>query len=233
MSVKKYKIVGGLGLLELAMDKSCEERIKGIAVQFLRKGRPGDYEHTLRVVAYGKKLLEKEEGDEDIVIPTLYLHDIGWSRVDYDDFINADSPAGKFAAESVALHMEIGAGLAKTILEKLEYDSRLTRDIVSIIAVHDNQKAIIDMNNPSATLVFEADYLDKIGPESYRRMKKMFRSKLEDMDSEERRSFLQRGIKQWFRTGTAKEMSLDLIREAEELGLLPEKNNPTVLVEKK
>lgn len=203
------------------MDKGIEERLKESAARYLRNGRPGDYEHTLRVVTYGKELLKKEKGDENVVIPTLYLHDIGWSQVNYDDFINADSPEKKVAAASVALHMELGANLAKTILEKLDYDSKLHRDILSIIAIHDNQQAIIDMKNPSATLVFEADYLDKIGPESFRRMEKMFRSKLNDMDLEVRQSFLQRGITKWFQTGSAKKMAGNLITESAELGLLP------------
>lgn len=214
------------------MDKSVEERLKKSAEPYLRNGRPGDYEHTLRVVTYGKVLLKKEKGDENVVLPTLYLHDIGWSQVNYDDFIHADSPEGKFAAPSVVLHMELGANLARKILEKLNYDPKLIRDIVSIIAVHDNQRAIIDLNNPSATLVFEADFLDKIGPESHRRMEKIFRSNWKDMDAEARCSFLQRRIKEWFQTGSAKKMAKDLINEAAMLGLLPGNSRMWVADEK-
>ena len=42
----------------------------------------------MRAVDYGKYLLEREPGDPAIVLPCLYLHDIGWSRVDYQDFLS-------------------------------------------------------------------------------------------------------------------------------------------------
>lgn len=207
---------------EATVDKSIEARLEKCAAHYLRKARPGDYEHTLRVVGYGKELLKNEEGDENVVIPTLYLHDIGWSQVDYSDFIDAPSPEEKYATKSTALHMKLGAALAKKILEKLDYDSKLIRDIVTIIGIHDDPQAIRDLNNPSATLIFEADSLDKIGPESSRRIRKMFGSQFYEMDLEAARSFIQRGMKEWFQTKSAKRMALDLMNGSAVFELLEE-----------
>lgn len=187
--------------------KEKERELKDIVTPYLKRGRPGDYEHTFRAVQYGKQLLQQEEGDIDIVIPTLYLHDIGWSQVNYDDFVNAETPNKKYDTESVDLHMKKGATLAKTILEELNYKTEIVQKITAIIAVHDKQKEIAALGDPSATIVFEADYLDKVGPESSERMRKMFSDALSEMDIEETKSFLERNIKKWFKTETARAMA--------------------------
>ncbi len=70
------------------MDKAFERELKKTVRPYLDRGRSGDYKHTLRAVGYGKELLQHEEGEEGIVIPALYLHDIGWSEVNFEDFIN-------------------------------------------------------------------------------------------------------------------------------------------------
>jgi HD superfamily phosphodiesterase len=66
-----------------------EQQLWSHARAFLEKGRPGDLEHTRSAVAYARILLDKEGGEPQVVIPTLILHDVGWSRVDFSDFIAA------------------------------------------------------------------------------------------------------------------------------------------------
>jgi len=39
-------------MIEKTVDKSIEARLEESAAQYLRNGRPGDNEHTLRVVNY-------------------------------------------------------------------------------------------------------------------------------------------------------------------------------------
>ncbi|MBW2005361.1 MAG: metal-dependent phosphohydrolase, partial [Deltaproteobacteria bacterium] len=46
------------------MNKAIENSIKDTVKPLLEKGRNGDWGHTLRVVEYGRYLLEHEEGDE-------------------------------------------------------------------------------------------------------------------------------------------------------------------------
>ena len=58
------------------MDRFLEGRLRQIVKPYLDRGRSSDFEHTLRTIGYARQLLPKEEGDEEIVIPALYLHDI-------------------------------------------------------------------------------------------------------------------------------------------------------------
>lgn len=197
------------------MDKGFEGELKKRVKPYLDNGRSGDYEHTLRAVGYGKELLRHEKGEEGIVIPTLYLHDIGWGKVDFQDFINIPSPSRKKDAASVELHMKRGAKLAKRILEEVDYDAEATQTIVSIIAVHDRPEKIFAMKNPSATLVLESDYLDKFGAQSLFRFDTMFKSKpISDKAKKDAAAFLREGLQTWFKTRTAKRMALELAKES-------------------
>lgn len=197
------------------MDKILEDQLREMVKPYLERGRPGDYEHTLRAVEYGKQLLKHEDGNEDIVIPALYLHDIGWSQVDYKDFINARSVDQRDDAVSVDLHMENGAVLAKALLEKLGCNGEMARTIVSIIAVHDRREKISAMENPSAILVLEADWLDRYGPESVRRFKAMFgETAMTESPKRAILAYFRNGLKEWFKTGTGKSMAMNLARES-------------------
>ncbi|MBC8493038.1 MAG: HD domain-containing protein [Chloroflexi bacterium] len=111
-------------------------------------------------VEYGRYLLRHEEGEEKIVIPALYLHDIGWGSVNFDDFREA-LPNKRKEAVSVSLHMKHGAVLAREILDDLGCYSQKAHTIVSIIAIHDEPDKIFAMGNPSATLMVEADRMDR------------------------------------------------------------------------
>lgn len=195
------------------MNSHTENKLKEAARKILAHARNGDWGHTLRAVDYGKYLLEYEEGDPEIVIPALYLHDIGWSRVDFSDFKQA-TPASKVGTASVRLHMQYGAELAVDILSQLEFDPSTRNSIVSIIAVHDDTNTIFAMNDPSATLVAEADRLDRYGLESLKRYKAMFgKGYLTGNQLEEARKTRQVGLKKWFRTPTAIALATKLAKE--------------------
>jgi HD superfamily phosphodiesterase len=197
------------------MDESFEHRLKKTVKPYLDRGRPGDYEHTLRAVGYGKELLNHEDGDEEIVIPALYLHDIGWGEVDFEDFINLRLPSQRKDAASVDLHMKHGAARAKQILEKLGYPKEKTQVIVSIIAVHDRPEKVFAMENPSATMVLEADFLDKFGLKSLHRFETMFKIKPDtEIGKKDGAAHLREGMKRWFRTRTAKRLALQLAKES-------------------
>ena len=195
------------------MDKAIENSIKNIVKSLLEKGRNGDWGHTLRVVEYGKYLLQHEEGDEEIVIPTLYLHDIGWSRVNFDDFRHA-SPERKRKTLSLSLHMKYGAVLAREILKDLGYDPRKINTIISIIAIHDETDKVFAMENPSATLIVEADRMDRYGPESINRFAAMFgKNYLMGDQWKQAAAYLLEGLGLWFRTKTGKALAEKLARD--------------------
>lgn len=195
------------------MDKAIENSIKDIVKPLLEKGRNGDWGHTLRVVEYGRYLLQHEEGEEEIVIPTLYLHDIGWSSVSFDDFREA-SPGRKSKAMSLSLHMKHGAVLARRILKDLGYDPRKINTIIAIIAIHDEPDKVFAMENPSATLIVEADRMDRYGPESIKRFTTMFgKNYLMGDQWEQAATHLREGLELWFRTKTGKVLAERLARD--------------------
>ena len=186
------------------MDKNIENKIKEAVRKLLHKGRPGDWEHTLRAVTYGKRLLEAEGGDPRIVIPALYLHDTGWSKLDYTDFATS-LPSKRSETYSGRQHMRYSAEIALKILKKLNYEELLLRRIVRIISIHDLPDRVSALNDISATLVMEADCLDRYGPGRLKRP-----IKFNWCEGKEENDYLREGIKKWFRTKTARQMVREL-----------------------
>jgi len=195
------------------MNAQMEYRLKEAARRILEQARDGDWGHTLRAVNYGKYLLQHEKGDPEIVIPALYLHDIGWSKVDYSDFKHA-SPYHKNRTASAKLHMRHGAEMAAEILGQMGFDRSIQDTVVAIIAIHDDPDAVFAMGDPSAILVLEADRLDRFGLESLKRYKAMFDpSYLTGSQLEAAKRSRQEGLKDWFRTRTAIALATELIEE--------------------
>jgi HD superfamily phosphodiesterase len=182
--------------------------MKEKAYPFLSKGRPGDWNHTLRVIEFGKILAEAEGGDPEIILAALVLHDLGWSQVDYSDFINAPIFQKK-DAQSVKDHMVQSTLLARDILEELDFPAEKSELVLRIISHHDQPEIIQSMAEIEATVVFEADRLDRFGPESLKRCRQIF-----DGDYPEKsRDFLAWGAKTWFRTPTGIKMVQELIAQ--------------------
>jgi len=177
---------------------ALEEAIKAKVKVYLLKGRPGDWEHTLRVVEFGKIFIERENGNPFFIIPALYLHDIGWSQTHYDDWLS--TPFSKQEKCQAALfHQKKGAELAGEILEDLDYQPELVLKILDYIEIHDQPERIFALNCLQATLCFEADRLDRFGERGEKRLEEIFN----DFQSEERAAFLRHGARQWFKTKTA------------------------------
>jgi len=172
------------------------------AVVFLEQGRPGDLDHTRAVVANGRILLAKEGGNPRVVIPALILHDVGWGRVDFSDFINAPAEA-KRDVESVHMHMRYGAQIASDILSNIRWDDEAIRKITSIIAVHDIPEKVLALDDLDATLVFEADWLDKYVPERQNRYFDVVPNRTELKEIKE---YFKANRSRWFRTRTSREL---------------------------
>lgn len=186
--------------------RSWETLLKEKAYPFLIKGRLEDWDHTLRDVEYGKILAEEEGGDPEIILTALVLHDIGWSLVDFDDFLM--SPIfEKQGTQSVQDHMIQSASLARRILNELNYPPDKKELVLRIITHHDRPEAIGSMPEVEATLVFEADRLDRYRGESLERYRKMFGPDYQKKELE----FLLQGAEIWFRTFTGKKMVRELL----------------------
>lgn len=183
-----------------AISSDQEEWIWTHAQEYLKRGRPGDMEHTRRVLAYGRILMDREGGNPNVVIPALILHDTGWSMVDFSDFVDAPAVDKKDTA-SVSLHMHHGADIAREVLETIGWDPAITQKITDIIAVHDHPAEIMALQNIDATLIFEADWLDKYGKASQKRYSEIFsdKGKIDELNR-----YLEKNKFLFFRSGAAK-----------------------------
>jgi HD superfamily phosphodiesterase len=190
------------------LDRELFFQLKEKAYPFLNQGRLGDWSHTLRVVEFGKALAEAEGGDQEVLLAALVLHDIGWSQVDFSDFVEAPIFQKK-DTRSVQEHMAQGARKAREILTELEFPTEKTELVLRIIAHHDQPEVIQSMPEIEAAVVFEADRLDRFGPESRKRYDEMFGSEYQ----ENAREFLAYGAKVWFRTPTGQRMVKDLLTQ--------------------
>jgi len=188
-----------------------EKELRSIVKPILANARPGDWDHTIRTVAFGKYLLKHEKGEESIVIPALYLHDLGWCDVSKEDFIAASTPIIKSETESANLHMRYSAVQAKKILYELGIDSKIAQRIVYIVSVHDKPDTVFSSSDLSAYLVVEADRLDRYGPKSLKRYQTLFGDQyLKGERGRIVKKFLFKGLETWFRTETGKQLSRKL-----------------------
>lgn len=69
----------------MKLDKGKEEEIKAIAIRHLKEGKPEwDVPHTLASVDWMRKLIEREGGNEKVLVTAMYLHDIGYPKLRKD-----------------------------------------------------------------------------------------------------------------------------------------------------
>lgn len=145
---------------------TAEERIEKVAIFAKKKcdlalGESPDYaarlkyrwQHTLRVVQYGKKLAVKENANVEVVIVACLLHDIAKLG---DRSRNVE-------------HGRIGAKMVRPFLHQLGYAEKDVENICYAIASHVDGKA--DFEHPltiEAQVVSDADKIDRLS--SYRMM---------------------------------------------------------------
>jgi len=111
--------------------------------------------HTKISVEFAYKLLEAEGGDEDVVIPAVMLHDVGWKEVPEDLQLKAFGP-NVTLPELTKRHEDEGVKIAKHILQKIKYDNNKAEEILRIVGGHDSRKEPVSLNDK---LVKDADKL--------------------------------------------------------------------------
>ncbi|MBN1792976.1 HD domain-containing protein [Candidatus Woesearchaeota archaeon] len=143
----------------MRLDPLVEERLKAEVLKILEHGRPGwDVPHTLAAVHWMKELLKGEDGDERVLIPAIYLHDVGYSKVlkkekkgSYDSVKDAKDD-----------HMKHGVEIAKELLESFDFSDSEKEEIFHLVAVHDLLEQLSSRNE---ILIQEADALSQIDTE--------------------------------------------------------------------
>lgn len=134
--------------MELAQ---IEKRLKKKVKEIFLESVPRYYEHTLKVVANMKRMIKKIDDREDktVLLLAAYLHDIGYSvpyRGDYVGNINRQAP-------KIKLHSDVGAEVAKEVLETLEIEPEVIKKISYLVSVHHRQ----DIEDSHLKMLLQAD----------------------------------------------------------------------------
>lgn len=154
--------------------------------------------HTKIAYRYALRLLEQENGEEEIVIPAILLHDVGWDSVPKELQLTAFGPNLSNPALR-KFHEEEGAKRARKILNGLKYPIQKVKEICRIILGHDSRKTPVSWND---RIVKDADKL-------FRYSKKGFSIDVTRFNASPRKyvARLEDTIDHWFLTPTGKEIA--------------------------
>jgi len=134
---------------------------------YLENGRVIDLIHTRISTDLAWRLLrEGAKGDEDIVIPAVMLHDIGYSQIDDKDVYKKttfpDKANSQYDVHVKELHLTEGAKFAEVILKELNYPGHLIPLIAEIVRTHEDlQGNKPDQSNMNRVIVSDADKLHR------------------------------------------------------------------------
>jgi HD superfamily phosphodiesterase len=117
-----------------------------------------DNGHAETSFNYARELVLREGGNEDVIIPAIILHDIGWSRLIKGRriLVFARSAREEDKLEVQLEHQNESVKLASYILKEVNYPDELVPEILEIISQHDTRKGFISENEG---LVRDADKL--------------------------------------------------------------------------
>jgi HD superfamily phosphodiesterase len=123
-----------------------------------------DTGHAEVTLKYARELVRLENGDEDVIIPAIILHDIGYSQLEKERrMLIFDKDARAEDRRSVQLeHQKESVKLGKNILREVNYPEELTKEILEIVSQHDTREGFISKNEG---LTRDADKLWKTSKE--------------------------------------------------------------------
>ena len=184
------------------MLKDIYERIWDLARPYLNT-RKNDI-HTEISTGLAQQLLAQEGGEEDIVIPAIILHDVGWKEVPEDIQLKAFGPKASMP-EWNRVHEVEGAKIAGDILRKVNYHEDKILEIQEIIKGHDSRKEPISLND---SVVKDADKLWRYSETAIRGIQMGF-----GLTFEECIERLRRNLESWLLTKSGKRMAEEEIEE--------------------
>ena len=160
---------------------------------------PSSYDFARRLLSF------YPSADEDIVLPAVLLHDVGWKMVPEEKQRDAFGPEVK-DQETRRFHETEGVRIAREILASLAYDKEKTIEILSIIDGHDTRKEALSLNDK---LVKDADKLWRFTPYCVKIAHRHFGFELEEYIN-----WLGERIEEWFWTPEAKAMAREALNRA-------------------
>ncbi len=182
--------------------KDIYERIWDLARPYLNT-RKNDI-HTEISTGLAQLLLGQEGGDEDIVVPAIILHDVGWKKVPEDIQMKAFGPTATMP-EWNRVHEVEGARIAGDILRKVGYHEDKILEIQEIIKGHDSRKDPISKND---SIVKDADKLWR-----YSKIAVQINEKRFGLTVEQGIERLRRNLEPWFLTESGKRMAKEEIEK--------------------
>lgn len=184
--------------------KPVFEKIRQLAKPFLDT-RHNDV-HTEISTQLAFDLLEREGGDEDIVIPAIILHDTGWQRVPAELHLKVFGPKAT-KPELNRLHELEGVKIANEILQVINYNPAISERILEIIEGHDSRRKPLSLND---MIVKDADKLWRYSKSGFYIDGERF-----GLSHGESLKRLRCYISEWFFTVTAKEMAIEKLSKRE------------------
>ncbi len=104
-------------------------------------------EHTLFSYLLAQKLLENyPEGNPEVVLPAILLHDTGWSKIPKDKIFQAFGPNKKYP-ELTRQHELESVAIAQQVLPKLGFTHQHIENITALIDGHDTTKNARSLND--------------------------------------------------------------------------------------
>ena len=163
--------------------------------------------HTEISIRFAYQLMEVEGGDENIVVPAVILHDVGWKKVPPELHLKAFGPKAT-SPEINRTHEVEGVKIARDILANLRYDKEKITLITKIIDGHDSRKKSISLDD---SIVKDADKLWRFSKEGF------------DIDNErfqqsyvEGLNRLRKYLPRWFFTDTGNQLAKEELKKREE-----------------
>jgi len=162
--------------------------------------------HVDLCYGFARRLLSfYPEADEEVVLPAILLHDVGWKAVPEEKQLDAFGPNAKDDV-SLRLHEVEGARIAREILKSLDYDGEKTKQIQAIIEGHDSRKEPLSLND---ALVKDADKIWRFGPIGVDIDHRRF-----GVERQAHLELLAGFLERWFFTPQAKAMASEALDEA-------------------
>ena len=159
----------------------------------------GSYDFAHRLLAL------YPNADEEIVLPAIVLHDVGWKMVPEEKQLSAFGPKVK-DKKTQRIHETEGVKIAEEILSRLNYDKEKILEILSIIDGHDTRLEALSLNDQ---LVKDADKLWRFTPAGVDIDHTRF-----GIPRDNYMKWLDTVIDDWLFTPEAKEMALAALAEA-------------------
>jgi len=176
--------------------KPIHQKIFEKAKPFLRTRK--NLIHTRIALRYALTLLNHEKGEEEIVIPAIILHDVGWKTIPKNLHLTAFGP-NPSNPKLARVHELEGAKIARAILEKMHYPPKKANEIFRIIQGHDSRKRPI---SASDRIVKDGDKLTR-----YSRKGMAIDLGRFHIPRQEYLVFLEAIIDHWFLTSAGKEIA--------------------------